>query len=90
MDKNIKYIDTKITVWRRYSYNNDKNLEEFLEEIKKNSFEDILEDSLDFMHETDENLMTIEENDNQCTLEIYNKKETLLWDNKNGKNTEIL
>ena len=79
MDKNVKFIDIKVSVWRRYSVP-EEEVTLFLEKNKSNLIDGEFLD-LFLIEEFDAELIPVEENNNFPTIEIFNKNDSLLWDN---------
>jgi hypothetical protein len=86
----MAYVDFKITIWERV-FIDDESVDEIAKKIKDgtinssddliNEFESITFDS-DVMYETAEQI-TLEENDNQSTIELYNSEgETICTNEK--------
>ena len=86
----MAYVDFKITIWERV-FIDDESVDEIAKKIKDgtinssddlfNEFESITFDS-DVMYETAEQI-TLEENDNQSTIELHNSEgETICTNEK--------
>jgi hypothetical protein len=86
-----KYLDTKVTIWKRINIPDCYSLEEIKKMQKENTLYDILEeehnDYEDFIFETEE-IMSLSENDNQSTMELFEfqtekglTQPILIWDN---------
>jgi hypothetical protein len=76
----MAYVDFKVTIWERV-YFDDENIDKVSEKIKNGivsssedmftEFEDRIAHDSELLLETSEQ-MTIEENGNQSTVELYN------------------
>ena len=80
------YIDIKETIWRRYHFSDEANMEEIIKELEKGSFDIFDIDSAKFqesevLYDTGQSI-TPEENGGEPTIEVYNK-EVMIWDNVN-------
>jgi len=86
----MAYVDFKITIWERV-FIDDESVDEIAKKIKDgiinssddlfNEFESVTFDS-DVMYETAEQI-TLEENDNQSTIELHNREgETICTNEK--------
>ena len=79
--------DVKITVWARQSFEIEaENKEDALKEVERFKTEDVTGEIDDVELETlwdTEELMLPEENDNQCTIELYDDHGNLI-----GKNVD--
>lgn len=80
------YIDVKETIWRRYHFSDEANMQGLLQELKDNPFDVVDIDSAGFqeaevLYDTAENLNP-EENCGEPTIEVYDK-EVMIWDNVN-------
>ena len=76
------YIDTKVTTWMRTKFEIKSDSEEeskqlAIEFIQKGYDSDI---SWDEVMDTQE-IMSVEENDNQPTKELFNQSGNCIWDN---------
>jgi len=87
----MAYVDFKITVWERV-YFDDADIEKVAEKIKNGivtssedmftEFEDRVAHDSEVLLETSEQ-MSVEENDNQSTVELFNSEgETILTNEK--------
>ena len=95
-----KYIDQKVTIWNRYHFNDDADMEKIVEALEKSKdIEDVLDDEFGFseseiLDDTKE-IMYPYENGKQPTIEVYEFKGKdlnfnncsfeIVWDNVNGK-----
>jgi len=88
------YANFKVTCWEKVQISDIADGEKLLDlilEDKITSSNDIYDHlpninlSYEFQVETEEQ-MTIEENDGQSTMEVYNDDGTLIYDNINGFN----
>jgi hypothetical protein len=80
-----KYIDYKVTIWCRLSFNDDIDMTEIIEKLKQNTLPSELSyeflDSVEYGNLVDtEELMSVQENDGQSTIEVY-EGEKMIWDN---------
>ena len=79
--------DIKVTVWVRQSFTIEAdNKEDALKKVERFKTEDVTGEIDDVECETlwdTEELMLPEENDNQCTIELYDDHNTLI-----GKNAD--
>ena len=79
--------DVKITVWVRQSFEIEaENKEDALKNVERFKTEDVTSEIGDVELETlwdTEELMFPEENDNQCTIELYDDHDNLI-----GKNAD--
>ena len=78
------YVDEKVTIWRRTWYSSDdKNSQEKLIESVKGISNDFtnsnMEDS-EVLYETEE-LMSLEDNDGQSTIEVFTEDGKMIWSN---------
>ena len=82
------YLDQKITVWQRVHFETKEEMEETIAKFKNNEYQDIndvckaLGKSAETLEETEE-IMTIDENDGQETIEIHEGEEIIF------RNTEL-
>lgn len=89
-----KYIDIKITTWKRYHLSDDTDLPVIIEKIQKENLDHVLEDlgemdkpgfSYENLYET-ENMIDITDNEGFSTLEIFDENiDTNSPIYKNGK-----
>ena len=81
------YVDVKHTIWQRYHYKDDAEMNKIVDAIKNNK--DFIDDELGFTQSEDiaETLdqMSVSQNNGQPTIEIYAKENSCdpLWDNVN-------
>ena len=83
----MPYIDIKETIWRRYKYTNNVDIDNLIEKIKNDDIICIGDEGFikqELMLDTVEDL-TVEENDGEATIELYDDNDWLVYDNKNGK-----
>ena len=75
------YVDIKETVWTRY-YIRDVEQEEVLNKLKEGEYPWDISDNVetDIMFDTSE-VMKVEENEGNATIEFYNDEDEILWDN---------
>lgn len=81
----MSYVDVKVTTWIRYEI--DAPLAEIKQELSKNWKHYLENVEIADACELDDgqDMMTPEENDNQCTVELYRKRgENPIWDNVRG------
>ena len=87
----MAYVDFKITIWERVHID-DENVEKVAEKIKDGTitcsndvyseFDERVAIDCEILHETSEQ-MTLEENDNQSTIELFNSNgDTILTNEK--------
>ena len=77
--------DVKVTVWIRQSFTIDaENKEDALKKVERFKTVDVLSEicevELETLRDTEE-LMLPEENDNQCTIELYDDHGNLIGQN---------
>ena len=77
------YLDEKLTIWRRTYY--DANTEDLNKAIQQGNVEEYI-DSLEtqeseLLYETEE-LMSVKENGNQPTIEVFNNEFINIYNNK--------
>lgn len=68
------YIDYKTMIWRRVHFNNEDSLKEIKKILEEGSF-DVFKEELGFnydetLHDTEE-MLSLEKNDNQATIELF-------------------
>ena len=79
------HIDRKITIWQRH-YFNDKDISDIIGDVKyidENFVNEMIfscEDN-EFIIESCEEI-SFEENNNQRTIEVYNRKGDMIWSNE--------
>lgn len=79
-----KYVDIKVTIWQRLHFKEDADLQKIIDTIQTVGQNYICDDSFGFTEcetllET-EDMMTVEENEDNPTVEVYDEDE-LIWDN---------
>lgn len=75
-------LDYKCTVWRRIHIPDDVNDEKYIIETLKKGLEPLLEASeYETLYDTSEE-MTVEDNDGQSTIDLYNSDYELLFKNE--------
>jgi hypothetical protein len=85
------YVDVKLTVWQRIQLNEDENVsvKELIELLDKYGPSGLWDDEKERYSPEWENIldteeyMTVEENDKQSTIELYNNYNELIWENSN-------
>ena len=80
-----KYVDIKITGWERLHFRDDADMQKVIESIKKDGLECIYEEELGYstvesLAETND-YMTVEENDGEPTIEVYDGSVNEIWNN---------
>ncbi len=81
-----KYVDFKVTSWCRAHFDDDTDMEKVIELLKEGKGSgSICEESLGFEEweslQNTEDDMSVDDNDGQCTVEVYDESST-----ENGKN----
>lgn len=82
----MAYIDIKHTVWQRYTIE-DSDLQEFMKldekEKQKQVFHKLVDNAsdIDWLFDTSEYISPAE-NSNNATLEIFDDKHSMVWDNR--------
>lgn len=79
-----KYVDVKISMWKRVEFDEDADIKEVITIIQKEGVEEIYNYNLgqrqsETMEETEATL-TPEENGGEATVEVF-MDDTLLWNN---------
>ena len=74
------YIDVKETIWRRYHFSDEADMQKVIEELKEDSFDIFDIDGAKFqeseiLYDTGVSL-TPEENNREPTIEVYSEKES--------------
>lgn len=80
------YVDVKITVWQRYHFNDETDMQKIIAAIEKNGMDEIISDEYGFIEseilfDTEEEL-TPEENGRCSTIEVC-VNNTSIWNNGN-------
>lgn len=78
------YVDVKISVWNRFHFKDDTDMENIARIIREEGFDSIISDELGFLetqnlYETEEQLEP-EDNGGCSTIEVY-KDDQPLWNN---------
>lgn len=79
------YIDKKHTIWIRYHFKEDTNMEEIANKLENN--EDVIDDDLGFIFSEDlpETLieLNVEDNKGFRTVEVFKNNDNItpIWDN---------
>jgi hypothetical protein len=82
----MKYVDIKVTIWQRVHFEESADMNKVVETIITDGIDYIYdENDLGFCHsetlyDTEEQL-TVAENGNQATVEVYGNNE-LIWQNQ--------
>ena len=85
-----KYIDVKVTIWGRFHFKDDTDLNKLIELLKQGkTINDLCDDELGFseyetLYDTEEEL-SLEENNGNSTIEVFDDN-TLLWANAKENN----
>ena len=81
------YVDVKETIWRRFHFKDESDMQEVVKELKQGCFDSVDIDSLGFLEEETlyDTATTLEPEDNsgEPTIVVY-KKEQMIWDNVNS------
>ena len=81
------YVDVKETIWRRFHFKDESDMQEVVKELKQGCFDSVDLDSLGFLEEETlyDTATTLEPEDNsgEPTIVVY-KKEQMIWDNVNS------
>ena len=75
------YIDNKVTVWQRFHFSDNADMNKLIEEIKTSGLDYVIDDNFGFeefeiLNDT-EGSLTVEENDGESTIEVYKKGEII-------------
>lgn len=87
------YIDIKVTAWKRIYLQEGSDLNKIISELEKGAEPFELEEFDEYTDvEIPDELMSLEENDNFETIEVYQNTEEnwdeKIWDNKNKFNQD--
>lgn len=80
------YIDEKVTIWRRYHFKNDSDMDKVKSIIEtEKTIVNTLDDTLGFneeetLYETECSISVLEENQGEPTIEIYENGKQI-WNN---------
>lgn len=79
-----KYVDIKVTVWQRLYFDEETNMQDIIKVIKDEGPINVANEEIGFIKmetlDETEDVMTVEENEDNPTVEVYDEDE-LIWDN---------
>lgn len=79
----IAYIEEKSTIWERKTFNTDEvSFEMFKEAVERGCPSTF--DGEYYMNYDSQEVMSIETNNNEATIEAYDYDGNVVWNNKNG------
>ena len=96
----MAHIDVKCTIWTRYHLPDDADVNKIIEKLEEGKSaedaitivvpEDFGENGLEYETlNTTEEYMTLEDNDFQATIQVFEDERTLLWDNEPKSEVEV-
>ena len=79
------YIDVKVTVWKRYYFDEASYMQGIVDLIKENGLEEVLDEQLGFLEsetlsDTEQRLNS-SQNEMQATIEVY-ENDKKIWNNR--------
>lgn len=82
----MSYIDYKVTTWNRVHFSSDADINTIIDVLNEEGIDGVFDETLGFIEqETNligvEELLSVEDNDGEATVELYDDNGNEVWSN---------